>query len=119
MAQEALIAPMDSNEVRISNWSGKLGMLANQTYAQRLQEAGTILDEKGLRSAEWWAQWVAVGDDRTCSICRTESLLPIRPVSQFTVMPGGDTDCGARCRCVLVYWTQEEVSSGEAETIEN
>jgi hypothetical protein len=126
MAIVALSAGMVANRFRIHNWSGKLVMLANETMTTALGKASTVLldagDEgadgiTGPRVTQWYVDWANVGDARVCPTCVTEGAKPIRPMSELVTMPGGDTECGARCRCVLIYWTSEEVRSGIAQKI--
>ncbi len=126
MAIVALSAGMVANRFRIHNWSGKLVMLANETMTTALGKASTVLldagDEgadgiTGPRVTQWYVDWANVGDARVCPTCVTEGAKPIRLMSELVTMPGGDTECGARCRCVLIYWTSEEVRSGIAQKI--
>ena len=76
--------------------------------------AGTSPEEGETR---WFVEWVSEMDKRTCAVCAAEGDKDIRPLESLTVEPGGDTDCGAMCRCVLVLWTEEEVRRGRAERI--
>ena len=62
----------------------------------------------------WYAEWVYVGDSRMCPTCSREGSRGIQPMDSFKTSPGGDTECGAKCRCVMVIWTESEVRSGEA-----
>jgi len=123
MAVVALSAGMVANRFRIHNWSGKLVMLANETMTAAMQKANTVMLEwdaigadgiAGPRLTEWYVDWANVGDARVCPTCISEGAKPIRPMSELVTMPGGGTECGARCRCVLILWTAEEVRSGMA-----
>lgn len=102
----------DSNEFRISNWSGKLLELASDVAMKGLVKAG--IDNE---NDEWFVEWVDVGDSVECSTCRGEAKQGFRSISTLTRLPGGNTKCGARCRCVLVYWTKAEVQSGKAVSL--
>ncbi len=123
MAVVALSAGMVANRFRIHNWSGKLVMLANETMTAAVQKASTVMLDAdaigadgiaGPRVTDWYVDWANVGDARVCPTCINEGQKPIRPMSELVTMPGGDTQCGARCRCVLILWTAEEVRSGVA-----
>ena len=114
------IAPLLANRFRVGNYSGKLGLLANEVAGRVVAANSTEVNADGdLIATEWYVQWVAAMDDRTCSDCVYEGGLPMRPLSDLVTFPGGDTQCGARCRCILVYWTKDEVLSGEAVDLRN
>jgi len=114
------IAPLLANRFRVGNYSGKLGLLANEVAGRVVAANSTEVNADGdLSATEWYVQWVAAMDDRTCSDCVYEGGLPMRPLSDLVTFPGGDTQCGARCRCILVYWTKDEVLSGEAVDLRN
>jgi hypothetical protein len=104
----------DSQENRIENWSGKLVELSNIVMASSLSSSVSFGQEAG---DEWYYEWVEVGDNRTCPTCRAEGATGFRPMSQMTIYPGGGTVCGARCRCVLVFWKKSEIDSGVAEIL--
>ncbi len=119
-AEEVLLsigAVMESQKHRISNWSGKLVELSNQSFTEGLldgsAEAGTGPDGQPA-AVEWMVEWVNVGDNRMCPTCSIEGARGFVPVSQLSTMPGGATECGGRCRCVLVMWTRDEVNAGRA-----
>jgi hypothetical protein len=118
MATVALLAGLTANRFRIHNWSGKLVMLANEQMTKSIQKMPTVLladgEIAGPQMTEWYVDWSSVADDRVCTTCRNEAAKPIRALGELVTLPGGDTECGARCRCVLVYWTAEEVRSGLA-----
>lgn len=97
----------DAAEYRIYNWSGRLVELANEELAGTLNRATEV-------EQQWWAEWVYVGDAVTCSVCTDEGMRGIQPLSSFKTVPGGDTLCGGRCRCVLTVWTKDEVDNGKA-----
>lgn len=101
----AVTAAFDSSEYRVDNWSGKLTELASETLASGLGEQPEV---------EYWYEWVSVGDGDMCAICTREGTAGFRPVSQLLIHPGSSTFCRANCRCVLVYWTRDEVTSGSA-----
>lgn len=102
-----------ANEYRIFNWAGKLNDLSNETLTRGLEAVSKAEGVKG--HVEWWAEWCYVGDERTCRTCEVEGVQGFRPLSQMPLRPGGDTECRARCRCVLVFWRKDEVDSGTAE----
>ena len=103
----ALAHVFDTQEHRIENWSGKLVELASEVLA-----AG--MNEGSAEAGEWYYEWVAVGDGAMCAVCSSEGTKGFRPASQLTIHPGSSTNCRARCRCVLVWWTRDEVASGVA-----
>lgn len=108
----AIEALFSGNEHRTENWSGKLVELANEIFSDGMAEGNS-----GATSAEeWQVEWVAVGDRGMCPDCSTEGARGFRPASQLSRYPG-QTQCNARCRCVLVWWRQSEVDSGEAELL--
>jgi len=106
----------DSEEFRISNWSGRLVELANEIFKSGMEESSLAVQPDPAVDAgpEWWFEWVAVDDAGTCPTCVSQGGAGFRPISQMTVQPGGGTECRGRCRCVLVYWTADEVKSGKA-----
>jgi HK97 family phage portal protein len=87
-----------SQAYRIMNWSGKLVELANKAFDSSM----------GSSSEKWYVIWHAIGDNRTCQVCADQDAQPIRERGALPILPGGGTPCGARCRCVLEYYTQEE-----------
>ena len=124
----------DSNEYRIQNWSGKLVELANEVFVAGMSEGGPAepageepADDtvpkgstaKPAAGTEWWYEWVSVGDDARCDTCLREGAQGFRPVSQMNVQPGGQTECRGRCRCVLSFWTADEVKNGTAVPLSN
>jgi len=114
-AVEITAKVFDRNEFRISNWSGKLVALANDLFRQGMIAAGTATGQDGI--VEWYYEWVSVGDNRTCATCTSEGSAGFRPLTSLKVEPGGGTVCGARCRCVIVLWTKQEVDRGMAESL--
>lgn len=111
------------NRHRIANWTGRLVELANETFGLGMAEGGTggVADEElpPEERGEWWVEWASVGDNRMCLTCEREGEAGFRPLSQVPVRPGGATECRARCRCVLVFWTRDEVQSGKATRLSN
>ena len=116
-------AAFDANEHRIAAYAGRLVEVSNGTMVLGLEQASAAVPgpptapETGAGPREatnWYAEWVATLDSRTCPVCSDEGQKPIRPLSSIAVRPGGGTPCGGRCRCVLVLWTEQEVRSGEA-----
>lgn len=114
---EAVATVFAANRNRIDNWAGRLVELANVVFADGMAE-GVASSEPGKPSPEeWYVEWVAVGDDAMCQTCSAEGALGIRPAATLHRSPGGSTECRARCRCVLVWWTRAEVASGEAVSL--
>lgn len=130
----------DAQKFRIKNWSGRLVELAYQVVDASLANAeeartrgkghapraghavsrnGSLGAQTRNQTTEWWVEWVAVHDRGTCPTCDREGLMPMRPLSSLPTFPGGATECKARCRCILVYWTREEVFGGQAERLGN
>jgi len=103
----------DANEFRISNWSGKLLELASQVVTQ-----GLVKTSAEGTDEQWYCEWVDVQDEAECRVCVSQGNKGFRPVSQLPFLPGSNqTDCKARCRCVLTFWTKEEVSNGKAVSL--
>lgn len=108
------------NEHRIENWSGRLVELTNNVLTLGMGEGGAgggDGDEElppEERGEPWYVEWANVGDNRMCLTCEREGSRGFIPLSTLSVRPGGDTECRARCRCVLVFWTKSEVDSGSA-----
>lgn len=141
---EAVEHSFDANEHRIDNWSGRLVELGSLAMLQALLEdtggetpTGEVVEggpeaggddgtatqpaglpgDPGSGGTEWWVSWEYVGDDAMCATCEREGALPIRRASTLSTVPGGATECGPRCRCVLVYWTRAEVHDGTAQKL--
>jgi len=104
----AITSLFASQRHRVGNWAGKLVELANQLLLAGFAAAEALT----AGEQEWWGEWVAVGDNRMCQDCAREGAAGLRPMRQIRLVPGGDTRCGARCRCYLVAWTGDEVKSG-------
>jgi hypothetical protein len=118
---DAVAGAFDVNEHRIDAYAGRLVEVATTAFLYGLEASGTVAEgtaaepKPGARAtAEWWCEWVQTADDRTCPTCSLEGGRGFVPLSSLVVRPGGGTECGGRCRCVLVTWTKDEVSSGEA-----
>lgn len=108
---EAALLSFESNAHRIDNWSGKLVEEASELTARGLTRAAGPPGDPG----EWMVQWVSVLDGNTCRDCDYEGRRGFIPVSALTRYPASHSvQCGARDRCVLVFWTRAEVDSGEA-----
>lgn len=108
-------AAFNGHEYRVFNWAGKLNDLSNETLVRGLEAVNRA--EGTSEPVEWWAEWVYVGDARTCATCNTEGAAGLRPLSKMPLRPGGDTECRGNCRCVLVFWRQDEVQSGDAKRL--
>lgn len=115
---EAVRRVFERHQHRIKNWSGKLVELANTTAIQSLKSATqpTAADPESTPD-QWYVEWVEVADGSTCDVCREEGSKDIRPLSSLSTMPGGATECGSRCRCVLVFHLESEVKSGKAKRL--
>ena len=103
---------------RVENWSGKLVALASASMSKSVQSTVTenlLPDpETGEPSTTvWYYEWAAASG-QNCATCSFEGGAGYRPVSRATVLPGQGTICGAKCRCVIVYWTKQEVDTGSA-----
>ena len=112
----AAAAAFGRNQHRIDNWSGRLVDLSNAMLVNGLQEqAPEVTDESGnAKPTAWMCEWANVGDERMCVTCDQQGSRGFIPLSELDVFPGGDTECRARCRCVLVTWLQTEVDDGTA-----
>lgn len=101
------------NEHRIDNWSGRLVELTNNILGLGMGEGGSGEDlPPEERGQPWYVAWTSVGDKRMCLTCEREGSRGPVPLSTLNIRPGGDTECRARCRCVLVFWSKEEVDNG-------
>jgi hypothetical protein len=107
----------DSNEHRVSNWSGRLVDLANDVLGRGMQEGNG--QTTGGKTADWYYEWVSVGDEAMCPTCRREGAKDFRPISAMQIQPGGNTECRAKCRCVLVFWLKSEIDAGKATRLSN
>tara|TARA_Y100000593_G_scaffold95131_1_gene200500 strand:- start:39106 stop:41340 length:2235 start_codon:yes stop_codon:yes gene_type:complete len=83
---------------RISNWAGKLIDLGYRVWNGFFKRSGQ----------EWYVMWVHVGDKRMCSDCAREGGSSLRKLSELQITPSNGTSCGAKCRCVLLYYTEKE-----------
>ncbi len=112
----------DSNEFRISNWSGRLVDLANEVLSEGMKEGSgvEVVGQDGQKKTiNWYFEWVSVGDNAMCGTCENEGKQDFRPVSTMRIQPGGATECRARCRCVVVFWREDEVRGGSAVRLSN
>lgn len=121
---QAAAQAFDALRSRIDNWSGRLVELASKSLSEELDASaaegggsGGGSGEMGVMAGEWWVEWVAVGDERMCSDCGRLGGQGFVPLRSLPTMPGGSTQCRARCRCVLVYWTEAEVRGGTADLL--
>lgn len=114
VAAEAMTHVFDSEEFRIANWAGRLVELANEMLSSGVLEGSTVVRDGAPQPVEWWVEWVSVGDKHMCTTCDAEGAIGFRPLSTLTTVPGGNTECRARCRCVLVLWTKDEIQGGQA-----
>lgn len=115
---EAVRRVFERHQHRIKNWSGKLVELAHTTAIQSLKSANQPAPaDSESATDQWYVEWVEVADGSTCDVCREEGSKDIRPLSSLSTMPGGATECGSRCRCVLVFHLESEVKSGKAKRL--
>lgn len=116
MPTDLLLAAMahafSRNEHRISNWAGKLVDLGNEAMVEGMAEVN--YDAKSGKVADWMVEWVNVGDDKMCATCSDLGSKGFVELKSLRTIPGQGTECGARDRCVLVYWTKAEVNDGSA-----
>ena len=110
----AVLGVLGSAKHRIQNWAGRLVGLSNQTTRDGMLEGSSVTDgtDGAVVAADWYVEWVSVGDQRECTTCEDLGSQGFVPASSLPTVPGGATECGARCRCVLVYWTRAEVAPG-------
>lgn len=119
----AVAGAFDSLRSRIANWAGRLVELASSTLAEEVVHgagsgiANGIADPIPGDTVEWWCEWSSVGDKRTCATCARLGSSGYMLASTLPTKPGGDTECRARCRCVLVMWTRAEIDGGRAELL--
>jgi hypothetical protein len=115
---EGIRRVFDRSQHRISNWSGKLVELAHGVVTRSLNVADKQAAVSSPTEADpWMVEWVEVRDNATCGTCRSEGSKPWRLLSELTTMPGGATECGARCRCLLQFARKSEVDSGTAKRL--
>lgn len=110
---EAIRRVFDRNQHRISNWAGKLVELAHGTLTESLAIADARDAVEG-NPDPWLVNWIEVADNATCGTCKVEGGKGWRRMSELPTMPGGATECGARCRCLLQFARESEVKSGTA-----
>lgn len=92
-----LLGRIDAQAHRIDNWTGKLVELAFLILLWL------------LNNREWMCEWVAQTDGAGCEICVYEGQQGVRKVEDVQLRPAGDTPCGGRCRCVLIFYPSGEV----------
>jgi HK97 family phage portal protein len=92
---------------RIENWSGKLVALSYIVFVRAMQ--GTVAIENG-KPVVWKYEWVTQ-PGKNCGTCVQEGASGARNLSELAVYPAQDTTCGARCRCVLVVYKEDEIGS--------
>jgi phage portal protein BeeE len=92
-----LLGRIDAQAHRIDNWTGKLVELAFLILLWLLS------------NREWMCEWIAQSDGAGCEICVYEGQQGVRKVEDVQIRPAGDTPCGGRCRCVLIFYPSNEV----------
>ncbi len=106
------------NFFRIHNWGGRLVELSNDIFTAGVTDGSSVPVDGVATATEWWCEWVCVGDNAMCETCATicegNDDRGYWRVSDLPTRPGGQTECRARCRCVLVLWTEDEISRGVA-----
>lgn len=112
---------------RIENWSGKLVPVASSSAMAStasvvvlgrppLPGSVSLPVSTGAEQAAptvWFYEWAASAG-RNCATCADEGGAGFRPLGTASILPGQGTICGARCRCVLVFWTEGEIKGGVA-----
>ena len=104
---------------RIDHWSGKMVPVATMAAVQ--STASTVVTDISPETGEeravvWFYEWVASGGNN-CQTCAFEGGAGYRRLDRANVLPGQGTICGANCRCVLTFWTEDEVRSGAAVSL--
>lgn len=100
----------DAQEARIDNWSGLLIGLAYNELSDALDRTVTVVNDQPV---EWMVEWVNAGGN-SCPTCEAEGSQGFVRLGDLQRRPGEDTLCLGHCRCVLVFWTREEVEGGVA-----
>ncbi len=107
------------HQFRINHWSGKLVELSNTIFTLGMGEGSSLEEDGETTAVRWMVEWVSVGDSLMCPTCTDLGGRGFVALGTLPTHPGGDTECGGNCRCVLVFWTQQEVDAGEAEPLSN
>lgn len=92
-----LLGRVDAQAHRIDNWTGKLVELAFLILLWLLS------------NRDWMCEWIAQTDGAGCEVCVYEGQQGVRKVEDVQIRPAGDTPCGGRCRCVLIFYPSNEV----------
>lgn len=100
---------LKAQSYRIKNWSGKLVALASLVMVGALRNTVTI--ESG-KPVIWKYEWRSQSGDN-CVTCTTEGGSGKRLLSDLSTYPAADTKCGAKCRCVLVIYKSNELTTIE------
>jgi hypothetical protein len=98
---------------RVANWAGKLVSVANDVLVRSLASVARLVTGRPII---WMVEWVAQGG-RSCATCIQMGSQGYVYLADLTHRPGQDTICGARCRCVLVFWKESEIRAGEADLL--
>ena len=120
-------AEFSAQSYRIENWSGKLVFLSTAAAIDSTESlvvlgaapvpTGVTIPaptaEEAAEPTVWFYEWVAFAG-RNCETCIVEGAEGYRPLADASILPGQGTVCGARCRCVLVFWTEREIRGGYA-----
>jgi len=100
----------DAQGARIVNWTGAVVALSYTQLTEALDKTVTVVND---RPVEWMVEWVAAGGN-SCPTCEQEGAQGFVRLGDLQHRPGGDTLCRGNCRCVLVFWTRDEVEGGSA-----
>ena len=95
---------------RIENWSGKLVALSYLVLSSAMKSK-VVIDVNG-KPVMWKYKWVAQ-PGKNCGTCVNENAQPWRNIEDMTLVPASETQCGARCRCVLVFSKESEIVESE------
>ena len=105
-----LRATFQAQAARIANWGGLTIGLSNEQLLRELNKTTTQVNGAPV---VWMVEWVAAGGN-VCPNCLDEGSKGFRKMGSLSRQPGVGTFCLGHCRCVLVFWTEAEVTGGTA-----
>lgn len=113
----------DALQHRIGNWATKLIDLASDVVNSEVIAGSGSGRSDGIEGSsaqaegavDWWCEWASVGDEASCETCLELGSAGYIRVADLRVFPGGGTQCRGNCRCVLCYWTADEIADGRAK----